>query len=341
MTSLCAVPREVTSADDDVVDASRDARTIDVACGLNFGHLDESHRVTRVLDAALKDALGEAQAPLAFPSDDILSSMRDEPAFSEAHFGLSAVRLYREASDDLKRAIVKRASDAMLTEAYFIEKLGLAYGAKMVLLAETTEERMLYALFGADEARHLALVAPWLDETHTRTTTSPFHALLARVIEEGDRATMVFLIQVVLEGWGITHYRGLTSGARDPGLKTALTSVLADEARHHGSGHVLFAERGLTTYARTFSEEIMRTLLGMVQIGPASLVGAIDVVMGGLSRAQKCSVLAELDGPAHARERLALLKKLMGTTHAAPLVSLLDDAGLFAPLAIDVAAGAM
>jgi hypothetical protein len=336
------------SSDDDGVDVTgaRDARAndvrwIDVACGLNFAHLDESHRVTRVLDAALKDSLGDALAPLAFPTDDVLSSMREEPAFTEAHFGLERVRVYREARDDEKRAIMKRASDAMLTEAYFIEKLGLAYGAKMVLLADTTEERMLYALFGADEARHLALVAPWLDETHTRTTTSPFHALLARVIEEGDRATMVFLIQVVLEGWGITHYRGLTSGARAPALKTALTSVLADEARHHGSGHVLFAERGLTTYARAFSDEILRTLLGMVQVGPASLVSAIDVVMGGLSHVQKRSVLAELDGPAHASERLMLLKKLMGTTHAAPLVAALDDQGLFVPLAIDVAASAM
>ena len=39
----------------------------------------------------------------------------------------------------------------ILEEAYFIEKAGVGYMGKMILLAETTEERMLYGLFAAHD----------------------------------------------------------------------------------------------------------------------------------------------------------------------------------------------
>ena len=94
-------------------------------------------------------------------------------------------RLYADLNEEQQRALLTSASASLLHEAYFIEKLGLAFGAKMVLLSSTTEERMLYALFCADEARHLAAVSEHIDDPESLATSNPFHALLSEV---GGRA---------------------------------------------------------------------------------------------------------------------------------------------------------
>lgn len=342
MTALRAL--ELAAADDTIGDDTTErpdaGHTVTVRAGLDDPRLPKDHRLLRVKDAALKEALGDL-APYAFPDDDARLRALAEPAFTDSHLGLSRARLFMRSNEEVQVAMQKRASDALLVEAYFIEKAGLAYGAKMVLATETVDERSLYALFAADEARHLALIAPWLTEEQTTTTTSPFHALLARVIEEGDRSALVFLIQVVLEGWGLVHYRSLVTGAASPSLRTSLTAILRDETRHHGSGQVLLRERGLTPTARAFCEDVLAAMLQMVRVGPSGVVDAADRACGGLTREQKNALLTDLDGPGHAAARLTTLHKLLDTQEARPITERLAARGLFMPLSVDDALDAM
>jgi len=314
--------------------------TITVRAGLDDPRLPHDHRLLRVKEAALKEALGDL-APYAFPDDDARRAAHTYAAFSDSLLGLSRARLFMRSSEEVQVAMQKRASDALLVEAYFIEKAGLAYGAKMVLASETVDERSLYALFAADEARHLALVAPWLTEEQTTTTTNPFHALLARVIEEGDRSALVFLIQVVLEGWGLVHYRSLVTGAASPSLRTSLTAILRDETRHHGSGQVLLRERGLSPSARAFCEDVLAAMLQMVRTGPSSVVDAAERACGGLTRDQKRTLLTDLDGPGHAAARLTTLHKLLDSPDARAITERLAARGLFMPLSVDDALDVM
>src|SRR5262245_31812965 len=75
------------------------------------------------------------------------------PAFwPAAHFGLDRVALYHDASAEEQAAIVQGCSQAVLAEALTIEKYGMYFAAKMNMLAATTQERMLYSMFVADEA---------------------------------------------------------------------------------------------------------------------------------------------------------------------------------------------
>ncbi|MEQ1704629.1 MAG: hypothetical protein ABL867_01490 [Rickettsiales bacterium] len=58
----------------------------------------------------------------------------------------------------MQRAAIDACNRTLMNEAYFIEKSGLAYTAKMILKTESTDTAQLYALIGADEAMHLAWI---------------------------------------------------------------------------------------------------------------------------------------------------------------------------------------
>jgi len=112
-------------------------------------------------------------------------------------FGLHRVGLFKDATRTQKWEILDRCGRALLEEAYFIEKSGVGFAAEMVLLSESIEERMLYATFAADEARHFDAVRPFLGlegRELPEPKTNPFLALLADTIECGDRTALQFVI---------------------------------------------------------------------------------------------------------------------------------------------------
>ena len=73
-------------------------------------------------------------------------------------FGLDQVTAFTTAAPATQRAVVTGCSRAILEEAYFIEKAGVGFAAKMTLLAQDMDERNLYALFAGEEAAHPAAV---------------------------------------------------------------------------------------------------------------------------------------------------------------------------------------
>lgn len=306
------------------------ANTLVVKGGLDQPWLPGGHRVKKVLAAAL------ARVNIGRPE---VGTRQAAPGWTAAHFGLDRVGRFTALDEERRERVLHAASQQLLHEAFFIERLGLAFGAKMTLLSETADERMLYALFSADEARHLHAVAAHVEEPERLTTDSPFHLLLEDLIEHGDKPTLTFLIQVVLEGWGLTHYRNLADRCTHPVLAGVLRGILEDEARHHGSGKVLFEERGLPASSTEYVGEVLARFLQMVRMGPQGVLAALDVGCGGLSPAEKRQVLTELDGPGHARERLELLRRLMDAGPAArPILQRLEEQELFVPLPVEACA---
>jgi hypothetical protein len=306
-------------------------RRLDVDAGLALGHLPKDHSLRRVLAAAM------ARVNIGRPE---IGGTDGEPAWGAAHFGLDRCAAFRALDEEQRHALLQSASASLLHEAYFIEKLGLGFGAKMVLLSSTTEERMLYALFSADEARHLGAIAEHIDDPEALATSNPFHALLSDVIENGDKETLTFVIQVVLEGWGLTHYRALADGCDRDSLRGVLRGVLEDEARHHGTGKVLVEERGLGPRAQQEATDVLASFLDMVRPGPLTLLELLERTSGGFTASQRERVLDELDATAHAADRLAHLKKLMSVPAAAPVIDALTARGLFEPMPLTDAARA-
>ncbi len=227
--------------------------------------------------------------------------------WSAAFFGLDRVGLFSRAPEAVQRQVVADCGRAALLEAYFIEKAGIAYAAKMVLLAESADERTLYALFGAEEARHLDAVRAALGPVdEAGWAADPFLCLLQQVVEEADRPTGQLVIQVVLEGWGLSHYAALRDACAHPGLADLLGAIVADEAGHHGAGVALLRDARLPRPAHAV--ELLDAMLGMVAAGPVGVAGALERRLGGLSAAARRQVFAELDAGGHVRTRLGRLR---------------------------------
>jgi len=246
------------------------------------------------------------------------------------HFGLDRVSAFVQAPAAVREAVLADCARAHLLEAYFIEKAGVAYAAKMTLLAQTADERSLYALFCAEEATHLDAIHTALGPVDEACwQADPFLVLLQRIIAHGDRRTGQLIIQVVLEGWGLLHYATLRDDCRHDGLTTVLGRIVADEAAHHGSGvHLL---RGATLDDPESATDLLAEMLAMVQVGPTTVASTLERHLGGFSRDQRRRVYEALDSDAHIRDRLHKLRGCLDKVPAArPITEALHARGRFA-----------
>ena len=301
------------SSDCDLV---RDYKT----AGFDLPHVHELDKLCRVLSSALKNRVGNGAS----------LGVIDNPYWDATHFGLQNVKVFQDSPEEEQGEILRIANHGILEEAYFIEKAGVGYMAKMVLLAETTEERMLYALFSADEATHLAQIGRFLPDRQMGGTNNAFLRFLTDLVETQDKTVLLFTIQVVLEGWGLSHYRSLAKDCRNPQLSNMFEGFLQDEARHHGTGFTLFNQMPVSKASRAAIVEALTLFLQMVQVGPQSVVTAIERVKGHLSRQQKVRIFEELDTETHSGTRLHLLRSLM-RGESTGIIQELEKRGGFQP----------
>ncbi|MBD1882014.1 ferritin-like domain-containing protein [Coleofasciculus sp. FACHB-T130] len=290
--------------------------------GFDLPHIPSDDKLHRVLSSALKSRLGD---------DPISPEFMSNSYWDAAHFGLEKVKIFQDSSQQEQAEILRRCSSGLLEEAYFIEKAGVGYMAKMVLLAETTEERMLYALFSSDEVTHLAQISRFLPEKDLVGTDDPFLRFLADLVETQDKTVLLFVLQVVLEGWGLSHYRSLAKDCVNPQMAAILEGFLQDESRHHGTGVTLFNQMSVSQASQATIIETLALFLQMVRVGPQSVVTAIEQVKGHLSRQQKLNIFQELDTETHSGIRLNLLRSLMRGEEAGIIVQELEDRGAFQP----------
>lgn len=287
--------------------------------GLDLPHIDSDNRLRRILTATL-------------PNQSENSVHPQYDYWDREFFNLHQVEIFQQASESEQSAILQLLNQGLLTESYFIEKAGVGYMAKMVMLAETVEERMLYAMFTADEATHLNQISYFLPEAAQNHHQDPFLQLLGEVVESADKTVLLFVLQVVLEGWGLSHYRRLAKSCQHPALAELFSSFLDAEARHHSTGSTLFSQTPLTTHSQTTILEVLTKFLFMVQIGPQSILSAIAQIKGHLSRSQKIQILEQLDTETHSGTRLQILRSLMQKTTADVIVQALETQGSFTPL---------
>ncbi|MFN6529544.1 ferritin-like domain-containing protein [Nostoc sp. ChiSLP03a] len=287
--------------------------------GFDLPHTNSDDRLRRILTAALSNQNNYHNYPQLNYWD-------------AEFFNLHKVKIFQESNITEQSAILELANRSLLEESYFIEKAGVGYMAKMVLLAETVEERMLYGLFTADEATHLHQISHFLPAIEVTNTDDRFLRLLSEVVESADKTVLLFVLQVVLEGWGLSHYRRLAKECRYPVLAELFASFLQSESRHHATGTTLFNQITVSAFSQTTILDILAQFLFMVQVGPQSLLKAIEQVKGHLMRSQKIQILEELDTETHSGTRLQILRSLMGGTSAQSIVQNLEERGAFEPL---------
>ena len=78
---------------------------------------------------------------------------------------------------------------------------------------------MLYSLFAADEAAHFHWIRAYAPAAAIADGPgNPFLRLLDELLRTEDAPTLCYLVQVVLEGWGIHHYHALAKASLDADL---------------------------------------------------------------------------------------------------------------------------
>jgi hypothetical protein len=252
--------------------------------------------------------------------------------FSEDFFNLPRVGLYHKASQNIKNQILFLCIRDILNEIYYIEKLGVAYCAKMVLNAQTIEIAQLYSMIGNDEATHLQWITPYINPKDRKHIVNPFFSFIESLVEMSTPNLLYYLVQTILEGWGIRHYKTLSEHCLFPPLKALLQKIIQDEAMHHHTGRVLFNSEELNTEEWELVEKSLIHYAKMIQIGPQAVVSAIETILGKLTLGSKLELFTELDTENHARSRLMLLQDLMMAPGMENLMHKIRDKGFFKPL---------
>lgn len=279
-------------------------------------------------DVLRGEALRRAADRLARHRDAPAPSDGTRPAWEAPFFGLDRVPRFRGASAAARAEMLALCGRGLLAEALHIERSGIDYCARMTLVAESDDERRLFALIGADESQHAGWIADALDDD---PPIDVFNRFIAGIAAAGTPQSLAYLLQVVLEGFGIAHYDGLAGACRDAGLAAAFRRLARDEALHHAGGLATFRADRLTDADRRFLADATFAFLQMIRCGPQAVVGAIDRVLGVGDTGDATSVFASLDSEAGSAARLARLRQLLAQPGMAWLVDAMDAGGAFTP----------
>ncbi len=251
------------------------------------------------------------------------------PLWDASFFGLDRVARFRDANIVTQLAVLEGCAAGLLAESLRIERCGIDYCARMTLSAEGDDERRMFALIGADEALHASWLAPWIEAMAPQQ--DPFSRFIAGLAEAGNPQPLAYLLQVVLEGFGIAHYSALATHCCDTGLAATFKRMTQDEALHYAGGLAAFRAEHLTDVYRHFLEEAAYTFLQMIRCGPQGVVAAVDRGIGVRDQGDTASVFSALNSEAASAEKLSQLRRLMAQPGMEWLVDTLDRGGLFVP----------
>lgn len=234
--------------------------------------------------------------------------------WGEDFFGLNKSGVWLGLAPKSKQQLLESMTQNLLLEAYHIECAGMIYTAKMNMKAESEDERAFYCMMGQEEAGHRALLKPFLNENSFQKPRSSFAQLIGKIIETADRRSSLFLIQVLLEGWGIDYYCQLGEASKSQDLSLIFQRIVKDETRHHGAGTVLFeSAQSLETKAASSNEQIqeyLKQILEMVRVGPWNLMTELKMAAPELSKHQVLKILQETSAVQVTQQKIQRLRRL-------------------------------
>ena len=285
---------------------------------LNTPHLPKDHPLFQIIDPSFiahgVERKKEIEAKIFWGAD---------------RFQLDKTSLFNKLSQDQKNQILLRLSELNLALSYFIEKSGHHYASKMILTSESSEEKTLYALFACEEATHLRLFMNqmWFAPT-LKTHFHPMLPILSEAIEWASKDTLVFVVQVLLEGFGIAHYTGLRDTCLDAELKNSFQTILKDEARHHGAGLILTKANKLSQETEDQIFELSRKFIRSLETAHW-IPAAFEAANSGLTQAETKELFAEMDFKNTLALRMQRLKDMFYKVNYQGLYDRLSADGTF------------
>lgn len=257
----------------------------------------------------------------------IEKTISDNIYWNEKFFSLDKSSLWKGLSNDKKLRILSRMNDHLLREAYYIENAGMLYAAKMNIMAESQEERSFFSIMGFEEAEHLQSLSPFLNKNITDSAVPSFSEHIGKIIVEGDRPSNLFLIQILLEGWGLSYYQSLADQSQDAGMREVFSRIIKDETRHHSAGVILLDEK--QAEKSDFLLQAFNELLSMVRIGPWTLIQEIKKEVNDLSEVHTKILIEELNAVNDTNQKLARLKTLTEKSLSGDLLKTFEKNGIW------------
>jgi hypothetical protein len=151
---------------------------------------------------------------------------------------------------------------------------------------------------------------------------------LASAIKDGEKNTCLYIIQVLLEGFGMAHYGGLRQDCLYAPLQSAYDRILKDEARHHGTGIILSKQNALNAIEKDQIFEYTREFILSLQ-SAQWILSTIEEVGGELSTNEKKQFYNETSQEQVLSGRLVKLREMLQKVDDYDLVSRLDKDHVF------------
>lgn len=296
--------------------------SISIVNSLKLPHQEDNTLLDKTLKGSLRRKGRLRESPLY---DKQLT------AWTAPLYTLDQSSLFLAQSPDTQQHIVQACNDFVMSESYFIEKAGIAYCAKMISMGETTEIRQMYGLIASDEAAHLSWLAPYLSMEQRISPQGKFVQHISGMIERCDTNTLYFLIQTVLEGWGIAYYKTLAKTCQWNCLKETLLDIVKDEAIHHNAGVALFDPSRMTCLAEIEIYDGMKSYLDILRVGAQNIVACVDKIIGPLSLSELTTLFQAIEAQSSSLVKLQIMKKIMQQPATQKWLDVLEDDGYFEP----------
>jgi hypothetical protein len=279
--------------------------------------------------SALNQVLDKGMGPYTISQKDFSVP---EVLWEKERYQLEKSTVFMSLDPQIQQKVLKRITQLNLSLMYFIEKSGHNYGAKMILLADSIQEKSLYCMFAAEEAIHLREFSNFINFTvDPKLHWHPMLNPLAKVIHEGEKNTCLYIIQVLLEGFGMGHYNSLKNDCHYSPLVDVFNRILKDEARHHGAGLILVKESQLKKNEREEIFEYTREFVIALQ-SANWILNIIEENSSPLSQAQRAKHYEQVQYHALMDKRLRALKEMLLKADRENLLADLEQEGVFKPL---------
>lgn len=236
----------------------------------------------------------------------------------------------------VREGILVRLGQKILQEAYFIECAGMAYAGKMNLASKTKEERAFFCFVAEEETKHLRMIEALASFNTSLETIPSFALLIGEIIQEASKASHLLLIQILLEGWGLSYYKNLSKASRDESVSNAFKSIVKDEIRHHSGGVLLFSSRKLQ---HPMTETEVSEFLGyleriafMVKVGPYALCEEVMKFQEGSDKEVLNQFLIDINAVTTTQSKMELLRDLLSKSLPEEVFKLIEDRKILRPM---------
>jgi hypothetical protein len=163
---------------------------------------------------------------------------------------------WKAQSEDLRWEVLRRTAAFRLSNFLHGEQGALMVAAQLVNCVPHTDAKFYAATQAMDEARHVEVFARYLKKLgDVQPIAGALKQILDTTLETGDWLKKLIGMQIVVEGLALYSFKDMRNQTQEPLLKSLLTYVTRDEARHHAYG-VHYVSKAVPLLSQERREEL-------------------------------------------------------------------------------------